>query len=813
MILDELSLVNIRSHRDTLISFPKGITLFSGHIGSGKSTVLMGIEFALFGLSSIKSESLLSIGESTGEVSLKFSVDDTSYHVKRTLKRNRNKVSQDSRGTSLQVNGIDEPLTASQLKTRILEILGLNEPSGANSKSRIYRYAIFTPQDEMKSILWDREKRLDTIRKIFHMEDYEIARKNAEPLRQAIRDSIFQFQGRFENLERLRSDLADAKQRHQQYTDIIRERTSMEQDLAGQEHTEESEANHYKARAEEKADLRTRHAKNAASLAGEEQMQRQHETQIRDNNQHLESLRQRLRMADEATGTRPTSKSMIQIQTEINRFTKQQEIISEKRFAIVSLQKQAESLKTRLSGRTDTDMLRRELDDNTSKLNLAQEALDVLRRDRNDNNDSQVKARAEISRLESGIADLQSLGAKCRLCGHELTPEHLAGQARERQDLLAKERQNLDALKADQTSQDAGIVDAETGVKTLRDAISSISNILLPGAEDYNRLLSDVENHRAELKRLDTGNTIQREPDFEDVSGRTPVAYLLALKEALAGYESGQRRVSDMKTEMTRLESANLQLGQSLEQSRVRSQDLATALDGISVQLDAYAGDDEKASAVRQRLDGIRQSLRRVRDEIATGNANLANENTQINRLESEILDAEHWQKVHHKYRQYLDWLMSYFVPSMSQIEKDVMVSTRHTFNESYRNWYKQLVVDDTKDSVIDEEFAPVVHQDGYKQSLEYLSGGEKASVALSYRLALNFVMRQETSSLKSNLLILDEPTDGFSRDQLVNVKDFLKDLDSKQIILVSHDPELKSSVDHVFSVKKSSGVTAVTRE
>jgi len=72
VILRSLKLENIRSYKKTTIAFPQGISLFEGDIGSGKSTILMAIEFALFGLGSQKGGSLLKTNESKGSVSSLF---------------------------------------------------------------------------------------------------------------------------------------------------------------------------------------------------------------------------------------------------------------------------------------------------------------------------------------------------------------------------------------------------------------------------------------------------------------------------------------------------------------------------------------------------------------------------------------------------------------------------------------------------------------------------------------------------------------------------------------------------------------------
>ena len=72
--------------------------------------------------------------------------------------------------------------------------------------------------------------------------------------------------------------------------------------------------------------------------------------------------------------------------------------------------------------------------------------------------------------------------------------------------------------------------------------------------------------------------------------------------------------------------------------------------------------------------------------------------------------------------------------------------------------------------------------------------------------------MRQETESLKSNLLILDEPTDGFSRAQLGKIGQIFREIDSQQIILVSHEQELESFADNTFRVTKEVGMSYVSK-
>jgi DNA repair protein SbcC/Rad50 len=50
MRLNAITLHNIRSYEDVTLRFPEGSLLLSGDIGSGKTSILLAIEFALFGL-------------------------------------------------------------------------------------------------------------------------------------------------------------------------------------------------------------------------------------------------------------------------------------------------------------------------------------------------------------------------------------------------------------------------------------------------------------------------------------------------------------------------------------------------------------------------------------------------------------------------------------------------------------------------------------------------------------------------------------------------------------------------------------------
>lgn len=200
MILKSLELKNIRSYIDQRVSFPLGTTLFEGDIGSGKSTILMAIEFALFGLGSERGAALLKTGAKKGSVKLRFEIEGKEYEVCRSLERKGKGVQQTDCNFKTEEGVLD--LSASEIKEKVLEVLNFNEPPDPKAQSVIYRYAIFTPQEEMKAILWMRpDSRLQTLRKAFRIEDYRIAIDNSSILTKLVKEKSISLASHASDLE------------------------------------------------------------------------------------------------------------------------------------------------------------------------------------------------------------------------------------------------------------------------------------------------------------------------------------------------------------------------------------------------------------------------------------------------------------------------------------------------------------------------------------------------------------------------------------------------------------------------------------
>ena len=144
MRLKKIVLNNIRSYENQEIVFPDGSILLSGDIGSGKTSVLLGIEFALFGLQpGQKGSSLLRNGKDSGGVVMEFEVDGKIMEVERKLKRGKT-VSQDY--CSINIDGNKKIISVMELKSIILELLNYPKEFSKKTEPSLQIYCLHSPR-------------------------------------------------------------------------------------------------------------------------------------------------------------------------------------------------------------------------------------------------------------------------------------------------------------------------------------------------------------------------------------------------------------------------------------------------------------------------------------------------------------------------------------------------------------------------------------------------------------------------------------------------------------------------------------------
>jgi exonuclease SbcC len=672
MIVKEIELQNVRSYREASIEFPLGKTLFEGDIGSGKSTILMAIEFAFFGLGSETGSSLLRVGESEGRVRMIFDVDGKEYEILRGLSRKGTRVQQT--GGYVKTPDAIIHLSPSELKEKILEILQFNEVPDPKAQSWIYRYAVYTPQEEMKSILLlTPDLRLQILRRAFGIEDYKAAGENANELARTIRRKA-------ENLDGKAADLDDLKSRVKRW--------------------------------KEQRDFFSEELKRMQKVESE-------------NIAQLENLKQeREKLHDEE----------MRLSTLINAIASDEEFIKARSKDASEWMQEAEDLEKK------TARLKQKIADLEQARSPTARGADEISADMRELEAKSNKLRSLEAQMASKVDEYHSIleNGVCPVCDRPAEPH----------EFIALEK----AKKEEMTH-----VSAE-----LRTCVSRL------------------EQAREELEKT-------RE------------------------YEVTREKVRSLRDEVTRDLGDIGKSGSKVARAREEIEKTKARLSRAKKQRESLAD-------LGKNLEELERKIRRADTHLKDAREKLTEAKTRIEDLTRQVAEGEEEAKVKERYGRMAGalkeneiWLQDYFGPTVEAIERHVMLSINQDFNANFQKWFAMLIDDPEKEVRVDENFTPMISQEGYEQEVNFLSGGERTSVALAYRLALNTLVQRVSTGMKSNLLILDEPTDGFSQEQLGNVREVLDDVVCPQLIVVSHEKELESFADQIFRVSKARGESQIT--
>ena len=681
MLLKSLKLKNIRSYLDQELQFPEGTVLLSGDIGSGKSTILLAIEFALFGIlrGDLSGNSLLRNGAEKGSVELEFELNNQKITVHRKLKRTKNTVEQEA-GYIIR-NNARKDATPQELKTEILELIGYPKSMLSKSKSLVYRYTVYTPQEDMKKIVLDsQESRLDILRKVFDIDKYKRIKENTANYNKTLREKSKEYSGMI-------SDLDDKKKQK-------KEQDAKAKELA--ENISEQKPKLDKAKKEVAASKKT-----------------------------LEDTEQKIKKLQEKKKELEIAEARLKLKTEQN---------SRNAVELGTLKQEIETLEKELEGK--------EIEDVASKI-----------KEKND----------QITQVDSGLKEVHA----------KITESKTKKQmSHETKDKISSMNNCPTCLQEVTALHKTAITQAEDSkIKIFEEQI-----------EQHNSLTSEKEKELQVFKQ-----------ELEELRQKEKAMALLKLKQA-----NLKEKQAKEKTLSGEQEQIKKEIGE-INQKKIKLSDEIKELDSLEDKFAEKRKEFEEKNQKEREIEIKYNTLMKEKEVVAE----------ILTSLEKEIAEKIKIQQKLKQIQKFQNWFGDYFLNLIDVIEKQVMTRVYGEFNELFKSWFDMLVEDEAIQARLDDAFTPVVQQNGYDILIENLSGGEKTACALAYRLALNKVINDLITSVQTKqILILDEPTDGFSTEQLDKIRDVLEELNAGQVIIVSHEPKIETFVDHVIQVQKHEHVS-----
>jgi len=261
--------------------------------------------------------------------------------------------------------------------------------------------------------------------------------------------------------------------------------------------------------------------------------------------------------------------------------------------------------------------------------------------------------------------------------------------------------------------------------------------------------------------------------------------------------------IIEKKNRLTELETQEANIDRELLLLKKRIQELDKSIQDYKKYDDIFfernndlkkAKDDENLTAIK--IAEINKEIQFLEADI-NERISVINEKERIRKESLELKELEFW-------------ISEKFLDIILHTEKQVMNTLKEEFSKFFSSWCS-ILVSDTLSVRIDNDFSPIIEYQDYELDYSYLSGGERTAIALSYRLALNQIINSLLSNIKtSDIIILDEPTDGFSSQQLDKMRDVLSQLNVNQLILVSHETIVEGFVDNIIKIKKENGMSFV---
>ena len=815
MIIRYVKLRNIRSYSSpTKVEFAEGRTLLLGDIGSGKSSILQAIEFALFGTGtsseSVRGSSLLRRGATKGSVELCIEVNGKEIIIWRGLEKASSAVRQ-TNGYIIE-EGEKKTYTPQELKARVIEILNYPRELASKSKSPVFRFTVYTPQEQMKHILsMSPDERIDTFRKIFQIEKYKRIKENSQALRSFLREKIEYSKGLTQDISEKKEELKSLLKKISERKKSLSETREAIQEKKEQMKKSESLVEQLKKKREELSKLQQELASafsKASGLGSRAAELRQSiesaEKEIENSKSKLkqiaipdsaeEELRKEYKKISEETAEMAAKKSTLrEREKELKKSLEEAE----------AAKKERETAKEQLSKLESISLedSRKSLEDAKKKESQASEKLTATEKEL-------FSAKSQVKKEEELAEKISALNS-CPLCQQPVGESHKQEICRKSQEATKKLKELISTLEKDRAALKQEQEKASAQVAELSKQVEKA----LVAAEKKDQLKKAVQSHEKALSRekelkqalQKTQNEASKAEAYPFEKKRKRLDEIESSLKAFSEHSKLSALISEKQKQMDTSKKSLDVVRSGIKELNKSTLSLKEKEEALKKEISEKEPIEKEFLKQKEALSELASKEKMVQELISEEEETAGQAKKQIEQKEKAKAGMEQSRKI-------LAWSSEVFLPMIENIEKHLFARVYNEFDALFREWFEMLIEDDSIKVRLDPTFTPIIMQNGYDADISDLSGGEKTSLALAYRLSLNQVINDVISGINTkDILILDEPTDGFSTEQMDRVREVLDRLSIKQVILVSHESKIESLVEYRIKVSKDSAGSTVS--
>jgi len=744
-MIRSIHLLNWRSHSNSKFEFRKGTNLLVGIMGAGKSSVLEGISFALFGTfpalerRKLKLDDIVRLDKKSASVVAEFELEGRIYRAERTIERTKRGTTSSAR--LFRDDGLLEEGPVA-VTTCIQNLISIDYD--------LFTRAIYSEQNNIDYFLTlDPRRRKEEIDALLGLDKFEIARTNAVSVLNQMRGKREAIEARFSR-ERV-AELENAEKTHGAEAAQAEARLKETATLHGTKSKELAALSTTFEDMRKKRELFERLEKGAIRLsAQQESLQKELEGSTADESVHEAAKKRLPALLSERTKAVDALKALEARNSALSK----------------DLGTTEAKIKTAAEARTRLDALHSE-----TKSLLGGHCADKLHAMQEKLEKAVMDAEAEHCAIEQSITETTELVlklkpglSKCPLCSSKLDDTGIAHVKAEKDGIVENGKKRLTELAIQIKS--AKKENDEMLVRTRRLSLISDKAASLEGelkaAAGFQDRKKQLEASLAELARERTG--IQKRSDELSTDVETLRVELSRSEGILSKHKallSLQNALTDTRDKLS-----------AIKFDERSFEDLRTSVERLRLEAERAMAEKQAASA---RLESSKQMLTMVHGELST-----------LRAMEKGISDF-------YALEEQLSIYKNALLETQTGLRTTLSEAINTAINEiwpifyPYRNYHALRLGVTEKDYVFE-----VNDGDAWKPLETIASGGERACAALTLRVALAMVLTPKLS-----WLILDEPTHNLDREavELLSAALQTKVPEAvKQTFVITHDEAFMGS-------------------
>lgn len=843
MIPIHLSLSGFLSYRDIAeVDFTSfDLACISGANGAGKSSLLDGVTWALFGQARKRDDSVINTQCEVAEVNFTFGYEGNLYRVQRVKPRGKTTLLEFHIQTPA---GHWKPLTERTLRDtegRIQHVLRLDYETFVNASFFLQGKADqFTQQRP-----GDRKRILGSI---LGLEVWEQLRRGAVERRKVVDDEISTLDGR---MEEINAELGLEEQRKGRLKELEAELERLSKQRAAQETTLE-EMRRRSAALEEQGKLVATLAEQVERAEGalnelEGRLKERQEEQasfneivgraeeIQASYEEWQTAREELARWEEIAGQfrkqeERRREPMTEIERERARLEAEREGLTTEKAKVLEALAQVGDLEKQLEAAKD------KVDEANTLLKeraALEERLKTAQQEQADAKAENPRLKAQMDELKQRIEQLERTdGAVCPVCGQTLSPE-------EREKLIGELNGEGKAMGDRYRANQALLKEANTRVSEVEGAITKLSQadeLLRDHTRTADQLSAKLEqakqneaawksNGAQRLKEIERG---LKNEDYATAARKTLAEIDSELKEIgydAASHDAARKREEEKRNAevvLRELEQAQATLaplgreigelgtqikkqGEEIERQRKGFDEAAAKLAAAQAEAPDIAGSEREMLSLKEIENKLRLEVGAARQEVLVLD-DLKRRKTELTaQREGLARKREQFKSLERAFGK--DGVPAMLIEqALPQIEsKANEILGRLTDDKMFLSFVTQQAYKDRKRDDLRETLDIQISDSAGVRDYEMFSGGEAFRINFAIRLALSEVLAQRAGA-RLQTLVIDEgfgSQDELGRQRLVEAINLVRS-DFEKILVITHIEALKDAFPQRIEVEKT---------